>query len=158
MLYLYESTKLISTLPFSNLFSALRSSMGWNEASCVTVPLLRVSREGCVTPLLEGLLLMTSAVRRNSLIWSFVSELSSAAGASNGVNTQARITIKNEVRVQSRSDSRMRCPSRKRPTLYAKSLRGYNSNRVNASAEASKKLVGGRLFLTIDGRDTIFPQ
>src|SRR6266849_1987424 len=41
------------------------------------VPLLRVSCQGCVTPLLEGLLLMISALRRNCLICSLVSGVSS---------------------------------------------------------------------------------
>src|SRR5882762_11943465 len=58
-------------------------------------PLLRVSRQGCVTPLLEGLLLMISAVWRNCLICSLVSGASSAACAANGTIAQARTTKRN---------------------------------------------------------------
>src|SRR5580704_12981610 len=90
------------------------------------VPLLRVSREGCVTPLLEGLLLMTSAVSRNCLICSLVSGVSSAARASNGSMTKARTK---RGLTKGRGKPCIEVSSENYSTLYAQCARGDNSNR-----------------------------
>src|SRR5215475_5050483 len=84
MLYFHESTNPISVAPLSSFIADLCSSIAWNEASCVILPSLSVRRHGCVTPLLDSLLLITSAVCRNCLICSLVSwGLCSSASAMN---------------------------------------------------------------------------
>src|SRR6267143_1139670 len=90
------------------------------------VPLLRVSCQGCVTPLLEGLLLMISAVWRNCLICSLVSGVSSAACAANGIMAQARTTKRNLAK--GLGNSCMGCPPEIAP-LYTPGKRGDNTNR-----------------------------
>src|SRR5438105_2291156 len=90
MLNLYESTKFSSVRPLENCDEVLCSSTAWKEASCVTVPSLRVSLQGLVTPLPDCLLLITLAVRRNCLICSLVRVGSSAALTERG---QIRETI-----------------------------------------------------------------
>src|SRR5205807_3267677 len=48
MLYLYESTKLISLRPLASCTLVLCSSIAWKEASWVIVPSLSVSRHGLI--------------------------------------------------------------------------------------------------------------
>src|SRR5664279_614011 len=107
--------------------------MDWKEASWVMVPSLRVSRQGCVTPLLEGLFLITSAVWRNCLIWSLVSADSSAAGIANVRTTQVRTT--KEALDRKRGDSR----TGGHLTKLAPTLPRYHlENNTNRCAEGAR--------------------
>jgi hypothetical protein len=64
--------------------SFLCSSIVWKEASCVTLPSLRVSRHGLVTPLLDRVEFTTLAVRRKWVICSLLRVGSSAAVTKRG--------------------------------------------------------------------------
>src|SRR5437763_6950226 len=100
-------------------------------------------------PLLEGLLLMTSAVWRNCLTCSLVSGVLSAARPAMGRMTQARTTRRGLVK-----GLRYSCMGgvlRKLPTLYPQGTRGDNTYRCS-------EVVFGRFFFTIDRRGTILWQ
>src|SRR6476620_5109228 len=93
------------------------------------VPLLRVSRQGCVTPLLEDLLLMISAVRRNCLICSLLNAVSSAPWAASGIVRQARTPKRSFAK--GRGKHGMEVSSGNCPLLYSQAAQGDNNNRCD---------------------------